>query len=106
IPSPAARLSPLPPSPPLVPSPSPIPIAPALRDSERAKQPALASLEAAHLLAERPRWVSACIALVVCVTASAAGASLVRNLKQHRRSQALPAQTVAAPVVTAPTAQS
>jgi hypothetical protein len=42
--------------------------------------------------------VSACIALVVCITASAAGASLVRSLKQHPKPQAssVSAQPVAA----------
>jgi hypothetical protein len=59
----------------------------------------LLNLQAANTLSERPRWVSVCIALVVCVTASAAGASLVRSLKQRPKAQAVAASTTAAPVV-------
>ncbi len=45
-------------------------------------------------LGQRPRWVSACIALAVCITASGSGAYLVRTLKTHR--QPLVAATSAA----------
>lgn len=41
------------------------------------------------LLGDRPRWVSACIALAVCITASGSGAFLVRTLKMHRQPLAL-----------------
>jgi hypothetical protein len=57
------------------------------------------NLQAADTLSERPRWVSACIALVVCVTASAAGASLVRSLKQRPKAQAAAAPPTVAPLV-------
>jgi GYF domain 2 len=40
-------------------------------------------------LGGRPRWVSACIALVVCIIASGSGAFLVRSLKMHRQPLAL-----------------
>jgi hypothetical protein len=55
--------------------------------------------QAADTLSERPRWLSACIALVVCVTASAAGASLVRSLKQRPKVQAAAASATAVPLV-------
>jgi hypothetical protein len=42
--------------------------------------------------------------LIVCVTASAAGASLVRSLKQRRRPQALPTSVLPAPIVSGPVA--
>ena len=42
----------------------------------------------------RPRWVSAGIALLVCVTASSAGALLVRTLKLHREPSSLAASAV------------
>ena len=35
--------------------------------------------------AERPRWVTASLALLLCVTASGSGAFLVRSLKTHRQ---------------------
>jgi hypothetical protein len=99
-PMPSPRRSSRPPAPPPVPlaSPSPLPPAPVVRTSDRPSQQAqLASLQAAATTSERPRWLSACIALVVCVTASAAGASLVRSLKQPKP-QAPPAITAPAPV--------
>src|SRR6478735_3484681 len=79
--------------------PQPASTPPAARISDRPHQQALLNLQAADTLSERPRWVSACIALVVCVTASAAGASLVRSLKQRPKTQALAAATATAPVV-------
>jgi len=78
---------------------SPISAAPTARESDRPHQQALLNFQAADTLSERPRWVSACIALVVCVTASAAGASLVRSLKQRPKVQAVAATTTAAPLV-------
>jgi hypothetical protein len=36
-------------------------------------------------LGDRPRWLSACIALLVCFTASGSGAFLVRSLKQRKQ---------------------
>ena len=36
-------------------------------------------------LGQRPRWVSACIAVSVCLMASGSGALLVRSLKQHKQ---------------------
>ncbi|MEI9936480.1 MAG: GYF domain-containing protein [Pseudomonadota bacterium] len=97
-----SRPSPLPPAPPL-PTPvayaSPVPVAPNASGNDRPSQ--RTSLEAAGSLSERPRWVSACIALVVCVTASAAGASLVRSLKQRQQPQGLPVRAVPAPIVIA-----
>ena len=80
MPSPVA--SPLPPAPPPAPVAQPSPL-PAGRSSDYPKQGPLASLRALDPISGRPRWVSACIALVVCITASAAGATLVRSLKQH-----------------------
>jgi len=71
----------------------------AARSSDRPHQHALLNLQIADTLSERPRWVSACIALVVCVTASAAGASLVRSLKQRPKAQAAAAVSATAPVV-------
>jgi len=99
-PFPSPRLSP-PPPPPATVSPSPIPAAPAAQPSELPDQAAQASLHTPHAWSERPRWLSACIALVVCATASAAGASLVRSLKQHRRPPALAASVSPAPLVSA-----
>jgi hypothetical protein len=97
-PMPSPRLSP-PPAPPIpVASPSLTPPAPVTRSSDRPIQQELASLQAIDTASERPRWLSACIALVVCVTASAAGASLVRSLKQPKP-QALPVMAVPAPPV-------
>ncbi|HYQ26445.1 MAG TPA: GYF domain-containing protein, partial [Polyangiaceae bacterium] len=62
-------------SPPPQPAPlafaSPIPSAAPVRSSDRPNQAALMNLQIADTLSERPRWVSACIALLVCVTASA-----------------------------------
>ncbi|MEI9951798.1 MAG: GYF domain-containing protein [Pseudomonadota bacterium] len=111
MPSPLPRRSPPPPVlPPPAPvaSPSPIPAAPAApaaRGSDRPSQQAtLASLQASESLGERPRWVSACIALLVCITASAAGASLVRSLKPHPKPQALPTSAQPTPVVNTPAA--
>lgn len=97
------RHSPPPPPPVPVTSPSPLPAAPppaapVVRGSDRPDQHAFLNLQIADTLSERPRWVSACIALVVCVTASAAGASLVRSLKQHPKAQA-PAAAAPAAVV-------
>jgi hypothetical protein len=111
-PFPPARTSALPPAPPppaASASPSPIPaapVAPAARASDSpSQQAALANLQAADAQSERPRWVSACIALIVCITASAAGASLVRSLKQHPKSQVLPIRALPAPVNTPVVAQ-
>jgi len=100
-PLPSPRHSPPPPAPPpvRVAPPSPIPPAPVAHTSDRPLQQELASLQAAGTASERPRWLSACIALVVCVTASAAGASLVRSLKQPKP-QAPPAIATPAPVMT------
>jgi hypothetical protein len=78
---------------------SPISTAPTTRESDRPHAQALLNFQFADTLSERPRWVSACIALVVCVTASAAGASLVRSLRQRPRPQAVVATTTAAPMV-------
>ncbi|HKO46280.1 MAG TPA: DUF4339 domain-containing protein [Polyangiaceae bacterium] len=114
-PFPAPRLSPPPAAPaathaptsPQALSPSATPPAPpVVRTSDRPGPQALSSLEFEGSLSERPRWVSACIALVVCVTASAAGASLVRNWKQQKKPQALalPVSTVTAPVLAPATA--
>jgi len=59
-------------------------------------------------LSDRPRWLSVCIALAVCITASAAGASLVRSLRTppavgdreaHQKPQALAASALPAPLV-------
>ena len=36
-------------------------------------------------LGDRPPWVSACLAVLVCVTASGSGAYLVRSLKQRQQ---------------------
>jgi len=99
--APAARPSPPPPPVPLA-TLSPIPVVTAVRSSERPNEQALTSLQIADVLSERPRWVSACIALVVCVTASAAGASLVRSLKQARSAQALPTSPATAPSINTP----
>jgi len=78
--------------------PSPIPPA---RSSDRPNEAALGSLQGVDSISERPRWVSMGIALIVCVTASAAGASLVRSLKQQKKPQALPASAVSAAAVNA-----
>lgn|GEM_PF-1011242 len=93
---PASPISTIPPTPA-----SPISSPPAARESDRPHQQALLNHQAADTLSERPRWLSACIALVVCVTASAAGASLVRSLKQRPKAQAVAASSTAtaAPVV-------
>lgn len=70
-------------------------------------------------LGDQPRWVSACIALAVCIAASGSGAFLVRTLKLHRQPLALtstassglnqtlpgtPAPNHAAPLAPAPAA--
>ncbi|HET7543616.1 MAG TPA: DUF4339 domain-containing protein [Polyangiaceae bacterium] len=110
------RISPPPPPPPVpsasvapaaLPSasPSPIPEAPAPTSSHAPSPHLLASLHLPESLSERPRWVSACIALVVCVTASAAGASLVHSLKQRPKSQVSAAATTLAPTANAPSVQ-
>jgi len=101
-----SRASPLPPAPAASPSPlptvspSPIPAAPT-SSSDRPSPHAFSSLHLPDSLSERPRWVSACIALVVCVTASAAGASLVRSLKQRPKAQAAATSTALAAVANA-----
>ena len=101
--APSERPSPLPPPPPPPPSihayPSPVgsdPM-PATRNGDRSTQLALVAANAAGALSERPRWVSVCIALTVCVSASAAGALLVRSLRQQRLAPASAA--VAAPAI-------
>jgi hypothetical protein len=102
-PSSAARPSAPPPVPVRVASPLPLPAAAPLVEalpahtSDRAPQHGLLNLQIADTLSERPRWVSACIALVVCITASAAGASLVRSLRQHPKPQAQALPVSAAP---------
>jgi len=96
-----SRPSPLPPPPPPPPAatyPSPVPGAPAGRGNEHPSQRALSQAQFAESWHERPRWVSVCIALLVCVSASAAGALLVRSLKQPRPSVTSTA-VEAAPVV-------
>lgn len=108
-PPPPPRHAPAAPAPPVanaLPAPSasaapvtPISSAPAARQSDRPHPHALFNLQIADTLSERPRWVSACIALVVCVTASAAGASLVRSLKQRPKAQAVAVSTASTPVV-------
>lgn len=93
-PSPRVSAPPPPPARPPIAVPSPLPVPPTAvpsRDSHRAHQHSLLNLQIADTFAERPRWVSACIALVVCITASAAGASLVRSFKQRPKTQAVPA---------------
>lgn len=82
-----------------VPAATPISAAPPARTSDRPHQHELLNLQIADTLSERPRWVSACIALVVCITASAAGASLVRSFKQRPKAQATAASVAPAPVV-------
>ncbi len=103
VPTASPRHSPPPPPPMLVvAAPSPIPPAPPTHSSDRPViQPTRASLEGVESVRERPRWVSVGIALVVCVTASAAGASLVRSLKQHQKPQALATSPVSTPLVLA-----
>ena len=81
--------------------PSPIPAAPVTRSSDRPNEPALVGFQGVDSPSERPRWVSMGIALIVCVTASAAGASLVRSLKQPKKPQALAASAVSAPKLNA-----
>ena len=49
-------------------------------------------------LGQRPRWVSACIALAVCITASGSGAYLVRTLKMHRQPLVLAASAANQPL--------
>jgi hypothetical protein len=106
------RVSPPPPPPvPIVSSspsampsvlPSEVPATPVPRSSNSHSPHALSSLHVPDVLSERPRWVSACIALVVCVTASAAGASLVRSLKQRPKPQTSSASATVAPTANAP----
>ena len=106
--TPSAATRPSPPPPPVAitasspPTSSPIPVVTAVRSTDRPSEHALANLHVADSLSERPRWLSACIALVVCVTASAAGASLVRSLKQSRPAQVLPASAAATPRINTP----
>lgn len=78
---------------------APISSAPKARESDRPYPLPQLNHQAADTSSERPRWLSACIALVVCVTASAAGASLVRSLKQRPKAPPLAASATAAPVV-------
>jgi len=80
-----SRPSPPPPPPPPPPAaayPSPVPSAPSARGNQRRSQHALSHGQLAESWNDRPRWVSVCIALLVCVSASAAGALLVRSIKQ------------------------
>ena len=55
-------------------------------------------------LGDRPRWVSACIALAVCIAASGSGAYLVRSLKMHRQPLALTPAAAEQPLAAASTA--
>ena len=92
-PAPVAASAPVP-----LPLPLPLPPPPVLRASPvpaplNAERPTLPPSEG--WLGDRPRWVSACIALLVCVTASGSGAYLVRSLKQ--RQQPAAATSSAAP---------
>jgi uncharacterized protein DUF4339 len=96
-PFPPPRRSPPPPAP--LAAPTAVLAAPVARSSDRPSYHAQAVLQVGESLSERPRWLSACIALLVCVTASAAGASLVRNLKQQRKPQAPPTIAAPAPVI-------
>jgi GYF domain 2 len=82
LPRPAAPLpqrSPLPAAP-AVPIPTPLP-------SFTSDRPVDSSLGGGFWdwLGDRPRWVSACIALLVCIAAAGSGAVLVRSLKMHRQ---------------------
>lgn len=78
------------PPPPPVPSPSPLPAAPSAEIAVHSPAESFAR----NLLGDRPRWVSACIALSVCITASGSGAFLVRSLKQRKQPLALTASPV------------
>jgi len=87
-------------------APAPLPAAPVARSSDRPQPLVQPSPETSDSLSlsdsfrERPRWVSACIALAVCITASAAGASLVRSLRQPQKPQVLLTSALPAPVAT------
>lgn len=92
-PLPAARpesISVPPPPPPPPPSLEPLAIAePVARASNRPTDPPQAH-SAAAWLGERPLWITACLALTVCVVASSAGALVVRSLRQRQQPVALP----------------
>jgi hypothetical protein len=65
--------------------------APAPRTPPDTAKPIRRTIESTALdwLGDRPRWLSACIALFVCFTASGSGAFLVRSLKQRKQPLAL-----------------
>lgn len=112
-PSPLPARSPLP-APRATPIPTPLPSF----TSDRAVEMPVGNA-AWDWLGDQPRWVSACIALAVCIAASGSGAFLVRTLKLHRQPLALtstassglnqtlpgtPAPNHAAPLAPAPAA--
>ena len=104
-PAPAASAGPpalaveLPPPPPPPPTPrraTPLPTPLPSFTVDRATQPP-SEHSLLDWLGDRPRWVSACIALLICVTASGSGAFLVRSLKQRRQPLALASSVASQP---------
>ncbi|MET0793642.1 MAG: DUF4339 domain-containing protein [Polyangiaceae bacterium] len=95
--APPAPLAVLPPPSPLpAPRATPIPTPLPSFTSDRALEVPAAS--AWDWLGDRPRWVSACMAMLVCVAASGSGAYLVRSLKRHHQPLALSSTTANQPL--------